>query len=136
MLVAQLCPTLCVPMDYSPLSMEFSRQQHWNGLPFPSSEISSTQGLNLSFLHCRQGLYNMSHQGSSFLSLKLLKTNSAFIFKNQLELGFCHLNHKNADYYKLYCTKYGADTLRILLNLVIKTNWHKNYGTDSIWKQL
>ena len=38
--VTQLCPTLCVPRDYSPLgsslSMEFSSQEHWNGLPFPT----------------------------------------------------------------------------------------------------
>ena len=36
-----VCPTLCNPMDYSPhqtpLSMEFSRQEYWSGLPFPSS---------------------------------------------------------------------------------------------------
>ena len=39
MLVAQLCPTLCNPMDCSLpgyLSMEFSRQEYWSGLPFPS----------------------------------------------------------------------------------------------------
>ena len=36
MLVAQLCSTLCDPMDCSPLSMRFSRQRYWNGLPFPS----------------------------------------------------------------------------------------------------
>ena len=38
-LVAQLCPTLCNPMDCSllvPLSMDFSRQEYWSGLPFPS----------------------------------------------------------------------------------------------------
>ena len=33
MKVAQLCPTLCDPM--APLSMEFSRQDYWSGLPFP-----------------------------------------------------------------------------------------------------
>ena len=36
--VTQSCPTLCNPMDYSPkgpLSMGFSRQECWNGLPFP-----------------------------------------------------------------------------------------------------
>ena len=35
----QLCPTLCDPIDGSPqapLSMGFSRQEHWSGLPFPS----------------------------------------------------------------------------------------------------
>ena len=35
----QLCPTLCDPIDLvahqASLSMEFSRQEHWNGLPFP-----------------------------------------------------------------------------------------------------
>ena len=38
MLVAQECPTLGYPMDCScqaPLSMGFSRQEHWSGLPFP-----------------------------------------------------------------------------------------------------
>jgi len=38
-LVTQSCLTLCDPMDCNPpgpLSMEFSRQEHWNGLPFPS----------------------------------------------------------------------------------------------------
>ena len=37
-LVAQSCPILCDPMDVIhlvPLSMEFSRQEYWNELPFP-----------------------------------------------------------------------------------------------------
>ena len=40
MLVAQLCLTLCDPTDFIahqvPLSTEFSRQEYWSGLPFPS----------------------------------------------------------------------------------------------------
>ena len=40
MLVAQSCPTLCDPMDCTArqalLSMGFSRQGYWSGLPFPS----------------------------------------------------------------------------------------------------
>ena len=37
-LLAQSCPTLCDPMDCSQASlfMEFSRQEHWSGLPFLS----------------------------------------------------------------------------------------------------
>ena len=38
----QSCPTLCDPMDCSPqapLSMGFSRQEYWSGLPFPSPSI-------------------------------------------------------------------------------------------------
>ena len=35
--VAQSCPTLCDPVDYqAPLSVGFSRQEYWSGLPFPS----------------------------------------------------------------------------------------------------
>ena len=39
MLVAQLCPTLCDPWTAAhqvPLSMRFSSQGYWSGLPFPS----------------------------------------------------------------------------------------------------
>ena len=38
-LVAESCPTLCDPMTaacQAPLSMRFSRQEYWTGLPFPS----------------------------------------------------------------------------------------------------
>ena len=39
-LVTQLCPTHCDPLDcvphHAPLSMGFSRQEYWSGLPFPS----------------------------------------------------------------------------------------------------
>ena len=38
-LVARSCLTLCDPNDCSPqapLSIEFSRQEYWSGLPFPS----------------------------------------------------------------------------------------------------
>ena len=37
--VAQSCPTLCDPWSVAhqaPLSMGFSRQEYWSGLPFPS----------------------------------------------------------------------------------------------------
>ena len=38
--LSHLCPTLCNPMAIArqtPPSMEFSRQEYWSGLPFPSS---------------------------------------------------------------------------------------------------
>ena len=40
----QLCPTLCNPIDGSPLGSPvpgFSRQEHWSGLPFPSPMCES-----------------------------------------------------------------------------------------------
>ena len=47
---AQSCPTLCDPMDCSPalqtpLSMKFSRQEYWSGLPCPSSGDLPDQGI-------------------------------------------------------------------------------------------
>ena len=38
-LVTKLCPTLVTPgtvVHQAPLSMGFSRQEYWSGLPFPS----------------------------------------------------------------------------------------------------
>ena len=61
MKVAQLCPTICYPMDYP-----------WNS-PGRNTGVSShsllhgifpTQGSNPGLLHCRQILYPLSHQGS------------------------------------------------------------------------
>ena len=43
-LVAQLCPTLATPWTVAlqaPLSLEFSRQEHWSELPFPSPILLS-----------------------------------------------------------------------------------------------
>ena len=48
----------------APLSMEFSRQEYWNGLSWPSPGIFPTQGLNPGLPSCRQILYQLSHQGS------------------------------------------------------------------------
>ena len=47
-LVTQSCLTLCDPMDCSPSDysvMEFSRQEHWNGFPCPSSEDLPNPGI-------------------------------------------------------------------------------------------
>ena len=66
-LVAKLCPTLATPWNIAcqaPLSMEFSRQEYWNGLPFLLQGIFPSQGSNLGLLHCRQILYQLSYEGS------------------------------------------------------------------------
>ena len=43
--VTQSCPTLSNPMDctahQAPLSMEFSRQEYWSGVPLPSPGLIS-----------------------------------------------------------------------------------------------
>ena len=48
----------------APLSMEFSRQEHWSGLPFPSPRDLPNSGMEPSLLRRRQVLHHLSHQGS------------------------------------------------------------------------
>ena len=58
---------LCNTMDCSlpaPPSTEFSRQEYWSELLFPTPGIFLTQGTNLGVLQCRQILYHLSLQGS------------------------------------------------------------------------
>ena len=73
-------PNLCSVMSKSfatpwivahqaPLSMGFSRQKYWSGLPFPSPGVFQTQGLNPSLLHCKQILHHLSRIGSLRASL-------------------------------------------------------------------
>ena len=46
--VSKFCPTLCDPCAIAhqgPLSIKFSRQEHWSGLPFPSPEDLPDPGI-------------------------------------------------------------------------------------------
>ena len=52
----QLCMTLWTVACQAPLSIGFSRQEYWSGLPFPPPGGLLTQGLNLHLLyllHCQ-----------------------------------------------------------------------------------
>ena len=50
----------------APLSMEFSRQEYWNELPFPPPGVFLTQGSNLSFLHWQADLLLFCHWEAHF----------------------------------------------------------------------
>ena len=66
-LVAKSCLTLATPWTVAcqaPLSMGFSRQEYWSGLPFPSPGVFPTQESNPGLLHYRQILYRLSYEGS------------------------------------------------------------------------
>ena len=55
------------------LSMGFSRQEYWSGLPFPSPGDLPNPGSNVGLLQCRQTLYHLSHQGSPVKPMQLAK---------------------------------------------------------------
>ena len=67
--VAQLCPTLCDPMDCSLPGCSvhgiFQAKSTGVGCHFLLQGIFPTEGSNPSLPHCRQTLYYLSHQGSS-----------------------------------------------------------------------
>ena len=50
--------TLWTAAHQAPLSMGFSRQKYWSGLPYPPPWDLPDQGSNLHLLHCREILYH------------------------------------------------------------------------------
>ena len=69
-LVPKLCPPLCDRMEWSraqqaPLSMAFSRQEHWSGLPCPSPGHHPDLGPNPGLPYCRQIRYCLALPASS-----------------------------------------------------------------------
>ena len=67
LLVAQLCPTLCDPLDYSLSGSSVheilqARTQKWGAI---LQGVVPTQGSNPGLLHCREILYHLSHRDIS-----------------------------------------------------------------------
>ena len=69
-LVAQLCPTLCDPMDYSPLGSsahgDSPSKNTGVGVHFLLQWIFPTQESNPGLSHHRQILYHLSHEEHLF----------------------------------------------------------------------
>ena len=62
-------------------SMEFSRQEYWSGLPFPSPGHLPKPGIELVLLYCRQIVYCLSNQGSPTETILTLKLKELPIFQ-------------------------------------------------------
>ena len=56
----------------APVSMGFSRQEYWSGLPFPSLGDLPDPETESGLMHCRQILYHLSPQGSPIHTLWVL----------------------------------------------------------------
>ena len=64
-LLAQSCPTLCDPWTaarQAPMSLEFSGQEFWSGLPFSSPGDVPDAGIKPGLLLCQGTLYSLSLQ--------------------------------------------------------------------------
>ena len=60
----RLTATLWTMACQAPLSMRFSRQEYWSGLPFPSPGDLPDSGIEPGYPTLKQILYHLSHQGS------------------------------------------------------------------------
>ena len=79
-LVTKLCPTLATPWTVagqSPLSMGFSRQEYWSGLPLSPPGDLPDPGIEAESPHCRQIVYQLSY---------LFKTMNGLNFSRKLLL--------------------------------------------------
>ena len=68
MLCIQSCPTLATPWTIAcqaPLSLEFSRQEYWSGLPFPSP-IQNKKVLKMELIHNMRSLKKKEKTNCSF----------------------------------------------------------------------
>ena len=61
---AQSYPALCDTMDCVPVSMEFSRQEYWSELPYPSPGNLPDPGIKPKFPALQVDSLPLSHQGS------------------------------------------------------------------------
>ena len=103
----QLCLTLCNPMDCSPtapLSMGFSRQEHWSGLPCPPPGIFQTQGLNLHLsclLHWQVGSLPLTPPGKPLALTKCVCVSLQLSIRRSLGPDAAHVRCGFAAYLSL-----------------------------------
>ena len=101
-LVSQLCLILCDPMagaHQAPLSMEFSRQEYWSGLPFPFSRGSSQP---------RDWTWFPAMQADSLLSEppEVFKENKKMLNRKRSKLSLnIYYDHNYVKKLFLYCKK-------------------------------
>ena len=77
--VAKLCPTLCNPTDCSlqvPLSMGFSGQEYWSGLPFPSPGDLSNPAIRLASPTMTGGFFITEPPGKSRMIIQIIQIDS------------------------------------------------------------
>ena len=67
MLVTQLCPTLCNPVDYS-LCPWISKEEYWRALPFPSPAYLPNPGIEPRSPALQADSYQLSHREAQSLS--------------------------------------------------------------------
>ena len=95
----QSCPTLCDPRDSSPqapLSLGYSRKEHWSGLPF-SSPMHAPHSFQLCLALCDP--MDSSPPSSSvhrILQARILEWVAIAFFMERLQLDLISVHHRPA----------------------------------------
>ena len=119
MLVAQLCPTICDPLDYSPLRSSVhgilqARMLQWLVIPFSRGSFwPSDQAWGL--LHCGQILYLLSHLGSNgllmlFKNMCLKISKYLILISNMGNIDRPHLNQRSLASSEIFKSMKGIKT--------------------------
>ena len=93
--LAQSCPTLCNPMDYTYSPWNFPGQNTGVGSLSFLQGIFPTQGSNPGLPYCRQILYQLSHQGSALC----LQSQANYCYQ-KLETVFNYTNVRKRSFSK------------------------------------
>ena len=98
----QSCPTLCNPMDCTPpgsLSLVFSRQEYWSGLPCPPLGDLPNSGIEPVSPALQSDSYPLSHYGSP-------KWSSLFEWKQCSPRFQCIEDNKEDNKDKFHCRNF------------------------------
>ena len=100
--------------------MGFSRQQYWSELPVPSPQGFPDPGIEPRSPHCRQTLYNLSHQRipllllllllSHFSRVRLCATPQTAAHQASPSLGFSRQEHWSGCHFPLQCMKVNSES--------------------------
>ena len=93
--------TLWTVACLAPLSMEFSRQEYWSGLPFLLQGMFLTQGLNPHLRYCRQILYHWATRDAQRI----------IYFSAFPSLIPCSVSTSECQTWSFTCTKQGEETI-------------------------
>ena len=107
----------------APPSMEFSRQEYWCGLTFPSLGDLPDPGIKPSLLHCRQILYGLIQRGINIICLPNLYLH----FKYTVSL-----NLKNSHWWEIAKISFLRKLLKELSKIFLKKKKTHNFIDDSI----
>ena len=77
MKVAQSCPTVCNPMDYTVHGLLQARILEWVAFPFSRGSSQSRTQTGVSCLHCRRILYQLSYEVARSLPVRATQSHTS-----------------------------------------------------------